>query len=104
MVVEQREINWGDGELTIRYASLRNSSRVAERLRGECLRRVLCLLRSEARRGMRSDIVCCSVVVGDIKLVLICLVACQGNESLALNSDFISSDTGDGRLVVDILG
>ncbi len=36
---------------------------------------------------MRSDIVCCSVVVGDIKLVLICLVACQGNESLALNSE-----------------
>ncbi len=83
MVFMERE----EEEFTIRYASLRNSSRVSERLRGEFLRRVLCLLRKEARRGVRSDIVCCGVVVGDIKLVLICLVACQGNESLALNSE-----------------
>ena len=52
-------IEMGDmGEGTIRYASLRNSSRVSERLRGECLRRALCLLRRSFRRDVRSDIVC----------------------------------------------
>lgn len=55
----------GYGEGTIRYASLRNSSRVSERLRGECLRRALCLLRRSLRRDVRSDIVC-YVVEGGI--------------------------------------
>ena len=44
------------GGFTIRYASLRNSSRVSERVRGECLRRTLCFLRSSLRRDVRSDI------------------------------------------------
>ena len=54
-----------EGEGTIRYASLRNSSSMSERLRGECLSRALCLLRRSLRRDVRSDIVC-YVVEGGI--------------------------------------
>ena len=42
---------------TILYASLRNSSRVSERLRGEGFSLELCLRRRESRRGVRSVII-----------------------------------------------
>jgi len=51
------------GGFTIRYASFRNSSRVSERFRGECLRRALCFLRSSLRRDVRSDILCYRIEV-----------------------------------------
>ncbi len=41
----------------MRYASLRNSSRVSERLRGEDFSLELCLRRRESRRGVRSVII-----------------------------------------------
>ena len=47
----------GAGEGTILYASLRNSSRVSERLRGEGFSLELCLRRRESRRGVRSVII-----------------------------------------------
>ena len=46
----------GEGGGTILYASLRNSSRVSERLRGEVFSLELCLRRRESRRGVRSVI------------------------------------------------
>ena len=57
-------MDWGmgDGGGTILYASLRNSSRVSERLRGEGFSLELCLRRRESRRVVRSVIV--AIVVG----------------------------------------
>lgn len=52
----KRKGGGGIGGGTILYASLRNSSRVSERLRGEGLSLELCLLRRESRRGVRSVI------------------------------------------------
>ena len=55
--VSEVEKKWGIGEVTILYASLRNSSRVSERLRGEGFSLELCLRRRESRRGVRSVII-----------------------------------------------